>query len=597
MASNNRYDSYGFLLPIEYNPIFYRVHKPNVWNTAKKLSRKELIRLSMLLKNEYVNQPFDKILLLLSDDNWWKRYTCYNLYDYVYRHQRLDVKYCVCFNQTIIELLRYSFSTPPSNHSMMEYNRNSLEFEIVKVIALLNEEIVRYRTNEKTNLSDLLLVGLGSYKEIQQFEFQSEFISQSNLCMNFFNFLTSQEKYKDLYQLFLDHFNIADWREYAVTLLSLAIMSRIKVGKLILDEEHDPEHLINKNVVSKIALDYRSDIIPYKSKGVFDKSGNSDYRVFRDKPLIKMNSKEYIMYFDGFVLHRLYSSLYFDFQRLADKIKKKDVSANNLFTEEFIEKNVFCSLLDNVCKGNVLSLSEEECKIQCKTKQSDLGYPDYFVQDDLNGAVIIFECKDIRINGWIKEQKDSELLKAEIKNKLQLKEWKLDFENHKKVIFEKPRRIGTGQLAGHCANIRNGCFKWGNNVPMDVKVYPVLVVADNRLIVSGLPQLLQNMYNEQLQNEGVKHSILNRPMIILSPLCLLKYQDRFKRDGFIQYFEEYYSCIINHNMTHLDAINSQITFDEYMSKYPYHLNDVFDDLKKDVLSYYRHSHHQDIKSY
>lgn len=583
------------MLPIEYNPIFYRVHKPNLWQTVKKFSRKELIRLSMSLKNEYVNQPFDKILLLLSDDNWWKKYTYYNLYDYVYRHQRPDANYCVCFNQTIIELLRYSFSIPPSNHSMLEYNKYSLEFEIVKAIALLNEETVRYSIKEKPNLSELLLVGLGSNKEIQQFDFQSEFISQSNLCMNFFNFLTSKEKYKDFYQLFLAYFNIADWREYTVTLLSLTIMSRIKAGKLILDEEHDPDHLINKDVVSKIALDYRSDIIPYKSKDAFDKNGNSDYRVFRDKPLIKMDSKEYIMYFDGFVLHRLYSSLYFDFQRLADKTKKKGVSAFHLFTEEFIEKAVFCSLLDNICKGNILSLSEEECEKQCKIKQSDLGYPDYFIQDDSNDCVIIFECKDIRINGWIKEQEDSELLKAEIKNKLQLKEWKLDFENQKKVKLEKPRRIGTGQLAGHCANIRNGSFKWGNNVPKDVKVYPVLVVADNRLIVSGLPQLLLNMYEEQLQYEGVKHSNLNRPMIILSPLCLLKYQDRFKRDGFIQYFEEYYSSINNHNRTRLDAINSQITFDEYMSQYPYHLNNVFDDLKKDVLSFYKNSTHQEIK--
>lgn len=209
------------MLPIEYNPIFYRVHKPNLWQTVKKFSRKDLIRLSMLLRNDYVNQPFEKILYLLSDKNWWKRYVYYNLYDYVYRHQRRDATYCVCFNQTIIELLRYSFSIPPSNHFLEEYNKYSLEFEIVKAIALLNEETVRYSTKDKPKLSELLMVGIGSNKEIQQFEFQNEFISQANLCSNFFKYLTSQGKYKDLYQSFLDQFNIVDWREYAVTLLSL----------------------------------------------------------------------------------------------------------------------------------------------------------------------------------------------------------------------------------------------------------------------------------------------------------------------------------------------------------------------------------------
>lgn len=587
MASHGRYDSYSFLLPIEYNPIFYRIHKPNLWLTAKKFSRKEIIHLALLLKNDYVNQSFDKILLLLSDDNWWKRYTYYNLYDYVSRHQRQNTTYCVCFNQTIIELLRYSFSIPPSNHSMNEFNKYSLELEIVKAIALLNEETVKYKAKEKSNLSELLLVGLGSNKEIQQFNFQEEFIYQANLCSNFFKYLTTQEKYKDLYQSFLDVFKISDWREYAVTLLSLATMSHYRAGKLTLDQKHDPDHLINKEIVSKIAIDYDSAVIPYSSKNIFDKNGNSDYRVFRDKPLIKINSKEYIMYFDGFVLNRLYSSLYFDFKRLADKMKKKHINTCNLFTEEFVEKTVLCSLLNNICKDKVLSMSEDLCRSQYKIDQSDLGYPDYLIQDSSRNSVIVFECKDIRINGWIKEQKDVELLKAELRNKLQLKEWKLDYENQKKVKLKKPRRIGTGQLAGHCANIRNRRFKWGDNVLQNAKVYPVLVISDDRFIISGLPQLLQDMYQEQLIYEGVKLSSLNRPLIILSPLCLLKYKDRFKRNGFIYYFERYFESIDFKGKDYLDVINTQITFDEYMSQYPYQLNDVFEDLKNDVLSYHR----------
>lgn len=588
MTNSGRYDSYSFMLPIEYNPIFYRVHKPNIWNTVKKFSRKEIIRLSMLLKNEYVNQPFDKLLYLLSDGNWWKRYTYFNLYEYVYRHQRQDVSYCACFNQTIIELLRYSFSIPSSHNSIEEYNKYSFEFDIVKTIALINENNVRYHTKVKPNLSELLLVGLGSNKEIQQFDFQSEFIYQANLCANFFQYLTSQEKYKDLYLSFLKHYNILDWREYEITLLSLAIMSRNKAGKLILDAEHDPDHLINQGVVSQISVNYDSEVIPYESKNIFDKNGNSDYRVFRDKPLIRINSKEYIMYFEGFVLNRLYSSLYFDFQRLTENLKKKSVY--NIFTEEFVEKTVLCSLLNNICDGNVLSLSEEQCKQQFKIKQSDLGYPDYIIQNRNKNSIIIFECKDIRFNSWVKEQNNSELLKAELRNKLQLKEWKLDFENQKRIKLKAPRRIGTGQLAGHCANIRNSYFKWGDNVSNNSKVYPVLVIADDRLIVNGLPKILQNMYEEQLQYEGVKLSSLNRPLIILSPLCLLKYQDRFKRDGFIRYFEDYFKSIEGQMNKTLDAINSQITFEEYMSQYPYHLDDVFDNLKNDVLSYHKHNY-------
>lgn len=79
----------------------------------------------------------------------------------------------------------------------------------------------------------------------------------------------------------------------------------------------------------------------------------------------------------------------------------------------------------------------------------------------------------------------------------------------------------------------------------------------------------------------------NWTFTILSPLCLLKYKDRFKRNGFIYYFERYFESIDFKGKDYLDVINTQITFDEYMSQYPYQLNDVFEDLKNDVLSYHR----------
>lgn len=40
-----RYTSVGFVLPVEYNPIFYRYSKPNIRKTLSSFSRDEVIDL------------------------------------------------------------------------------------------------------------------------------------------------------------------------------------------------------------------------------------------------------------------------------------------------------------------------------------------------------------------------------------------------------------------------------------------------------------------------------------------------------------------------------------------------------------------------
>ena len=50
-----RYTSVGFVLPVEYNPIFYRYSKPNIRKTLSSFSRDEVIDLIVRLSNECVN--------------------------------------------------------------------------------------------------------------------------------------------------------------------------------------------------------------------------------------------------------------------------------------------------------------------------------------------------------------------------------------------------------------------------------------------------------------------------------------------------------------------------------------------------------------
>ena len=138
-------------------------------------------------------------------------------------------------------------------------------------------------------------------------------------------------------------------------------------------------------------------------------------------------------------------------------------------------------------------------------------------------------------------------------------------------------------MAGHCANIKKGLFKWGDEIKRDSKVYCVLVIADNRLILGGFPKKANEWYVESLSHEQVGMNSNIRPLIVMSPLCLLKYSSLFAKNGFEKYFEEYFEQINKRTGTPIDLINSCITFDDYMRKYPFKLDDKFDKLKEELM--------------
>lgn len=103
------------------------------------------------------------------------------------------------------------------------------------------------------------------------------------------------------------------------------------------------------------------------------------------------------------------------------------------------------------------------------------------------------------------------------------------------------------------------------------------------MILGGFPKKANEWYVESLSHEQVGMNSNIRPLIVMSPLCLLKYSSLFAKNGFEKYFEEYYDHINKKTGTPVDLINSSITFDDYMRKYPFKLDDKFDKLKEELM--------------
>lgn len=490
----------------------------------------------------------------------------------------------VGFETMTLELLRHTFSIPFEKFDKTENppNISQLEFQTIKLITQINQESMKYTIDLKDEgkLSRHLYTNNASYSDILHYDPKDEYIAQVVQAKSFFHLLESDSKYDVLLNGFYEKYSISNWREYLRTLISLFGISREKERCIKGDLKIDRDSLITRSVLDQLSIPSSSSPISYSSKDEYDKEGNSDYRFFRDRPLFKKENGDYLIHSRPLLTDRIFSSLYFDFQRITENLVGKYPDIANLFTSEFIEKTLFTGWMKE-CRSSdtIAALDEEELKSRYRIRTGDLGYPDYFLKTER--AIILFECKDIRINAWIKEQRDYGILEKELRNKLVSKTYQLNYKNHCHREIT-PKRVGCGQLAGHIANIRKREFPWDLSLAKDVKVYPVLIIADNRLVVPGLANLLQAWYAECLKKEGLNESS-EHPIILMSPLTLIKYSSLFQQDGFQKYFDEYYE-FISSNPSDIGApLNSQNSFDEYMSQYPFNLGALGDEIIKDIL--------------
>lgn len=581
----NRYKSIDVKAPLEFGYIFRDLCRVGYKKVLRQYSREMIIRLAVLFNREYCNKPAAEICHMLSSKDPKQAKLSKRIDRFLKLDAKPNIEYIVGLEITSLELLRRAFSIPYKsfNNANIRINIDKLQFQTVKLITQINEESMKYKIDKKheDDLGVLLYTNNASSFDILHYDKQNEYIAQVVQATMFFKLLENNLKYDILLKEFYNKYKISNWREYLRTLISLFCITYKGETSIIGDLSIDVDSLMTKSVLEKLSIPISQSAIPYSSKHEFDLSGNSDYKFFRDKPLFKSVNGDYIVHSQPLLTDRIYSSLYFDFKNISKQLNENHPDIGNLFTSEFVEKTLFVSQMKSCTSLDIIdSLDENELKKRYKIKNGELGYPDYYIKT--RDSVILFECKDIRINAWIKEQRDFTIIEEELRNKLVCKTYQIDYKNHcHKPIA--PKRIGCGQLAGHVANIRNGVFPWDSPLSREVKIYSVLVIADNRLLVDGLTSILQRWYLECLCKEGL-NIIKENPLILMSPLTLIKYSKRFSKDGFLKYFNDYYNSIYIPSMDTLSAINKQISFDDYMSQYPFKLDQLGEQFIKELMA-------------
>lgn len=550
---------------------------PTLNSLLEDIPREKIIKLAQTLINLYKNTDHNGIQKFFSSKNKNLKVDFNTRFEKIHKP---NIPYNFCPIQTTTELLKQAFSIPYKHKELKE---DKFEENVLKAILIINDNTTNY--NHETNSSDtlekvaeMMVVNSFSQKDINNFDYFEVYREVFTKSVDLFEYVSNDKYFAPIYQEFLKKLQITDYKEYIKTIIGLfAIIYKIAkskeneqheqwAGNFVYDPKKDTNKLININVLEHIALPIQSDV---------SLENNDDYKVFRDKPLIKLPDGSYEIVNFGFVLERLFSSLYFDFKNIA---KKLDLSNfDDEYKQSFMEKNLLCKYLEMINSSKQYkAMSSKESQLLSKKG----GEPDYYFSSN-KGTVILFENKEIMINGEVKQSRDFDKIISEFKNKLLLK----THSNGKEI--KKPKPEGIGQLVEQILKIQSGNAFWDKDVSKESTIYPVLVIGDSKLLPDGLAYLMQKWYDDNCIAKKVNIN-KTKPLIVMSISTLLLYSKEFKKNGFEYYFERYYKSIENSKRKRtknpfLDITNSTISFSEYMKMlYPKDFIEIYNTYKNKI---------------
>ena len=258
-------------------------------------------------------------------------------------------------------------------------------------------------------LNNLCYVDLG--KDLKELAIQ-----QYVYAYHFFKYLeNSNIQNKNLLNAFEIHYGTS-WKRYVLTLISARTISIKHAGRLEKTLECDIDNLMEKSVFDHLKLDTSKEM-KYASSSKEDREGNSDYRYFRQSPIID-DSDSYILYSSPLFLGKVYNSLYFDLPKINKEILEKQnrvSSIKDLITTDFVQNTLLYGYIKESIHSGYEMYTEARMEALYVKKENELGAPDLVLISHRHA--ILFECKDIRLNGWVKEQKDYNLIMQELKEK------------------------------------------------------------------------------------------------------------------------------------------------------------------------------------
>lgn len=557
----NKYMSpynYRIHLYVTFKDLFPEEPEINVKDVLSHYSRKSLINVALALDTNYGEGEFEKCIHFFSERNKGQYQEIMRRF-HIFKSQSIypNTDFFFCSFISGLELLRYTYSMPEKISDDESYSK--FEWNLFRAILQINQQtICKFHAVEGIKKYELIYLNNLCYVDLGK-DLKELAIQQYVYAYHFFKYLeNSNIQNKNLLNAFEIHYDTS-WKRYVLTLISARTISIKHAGRLEKTLECDIDNLMEKSVFDHLKLD-TSKKMKYASSSKEDREGNSDYRYFRQSPIID-DGDSYILYSSPLFLGKVYNSLYFDLPKINKEIPEKQnrvSSIKDLITTDFVQNTLLYGYIKESIHSGYEMYTEARMEALYVKKENELGAPDLVLISHRHA--ILFECKDIRLNGWVKEQKDYNLIMQELKEKI--------------IGFGSDDHKGVGQLTGHLNNIRNNNFHWAP-IGSGKKVYPVLVLSDPNVNQEGLNGIIWNSYLKSLENKTIRRLAANRPLIVMTPMTLIKHAKRFRQKGYAYYFEKYNRYMAKNRQY-------ELSFEHFMNSYGFDRKDLITKIIKEL---------------
>lgn len=287
------------------------------------------------------------------------------------------------------------------------------------------------------------------YATVVKFEFLLEFVSEEKNA--YLGIALAKEFGQDnLYDL-----------KYQVKLLVATLLRMKHLNSYILTPERD-DHINFLNTLTNAEIDV-----------------SDDFTNLKKFPLYKINDTQFSIVDYFYLLDKFFKSVRFILKDAFIEhhgLKEKDTSFFAFYNTEFSEEVVMKIVLDDIFHWKYLVKRQEAA-----TKDNE---PDYYFRH--NNRIYLFENKDVLVRADIKSSSDIEKIKKLL---------------DKKFVHDGDRHVGIGQLINSIEQIVNKQFPYDDyaNSKNNLSIYPILLVSDRIFEIPGMNYLLNNRYNELVQ--------------------------------------------------------------------------------------------------
>lgn len=379
--------------------------------------------------------------------------------------------------------------------------------------AVFDLEIAEGTKPEVGNLLGVMLVN-----QAAQYEFiaRKDFVYQTLLAGAFFTFLSGNPTLSAYLQEFLNKKKVSDYKEYLRHLISIyADGYRVEsFGFRVLGDEADVAAFF-ESLAYDLTNESFADLL---------KQPDPDFKLLRERPLIKDEEQGYYPVHHNFFIDKIYQGLLFDFHRNT-AIQKRYSFGDFLqyLGQEFAESHLFYQhVADCFTPKKYLTAVEGN-------KYNGIEYSDYYVREGNN--LFLFEFKNSMVNAQVKHSKDFARIKAEIIKKL--------------VRSDRNQAKGASQLLNVIHKVAIGGFDFDDFNAKRIgrlHIYPILVYTDDFFSLDGVQRIVSEEFDQLLTDRPVKrHQVNDITLIHLQDIINIQFSVQAGRTTFKAIIQEYFA--------------------------------------------------------